>query len=125
MTAIELNAQLLRELSYISGNEGYLQKTLDFIKKLTKSDSATNTRGIVYTEMLERLSDYQEYEKGWDGDNALPSRLFFRRVRIVSYKVGRYSLQPMAHCFFRTENESLVSTLEPMAIRIMRLLTEK
>ena len=72
MTAIELNAQLLRELSYISGNEGYLQKTLDFIKKLTKSDSATNTRGIVYTEMLERLSDYQEYEKGWDGDNALP-----------------------------------------------------
>ena len=33
---------------------------------------ATNTRGIVYTEMLERLSDYQEYEKGWDGDNALP-----------------------------------------------------
>lgn len=72
MTAIELNAQLLRELSYISGNEGYLQKTLDFIKKLTKSDSAINTRGIVYTEMLERLSDYQEYEKGWDGDNALP-----------------------------------------------------
>ena len=72
MTAIELNAQLLRELSYISGNEGYLQKTLDFIKKLTKSDSAINSKGTIYTEMLERLSDYQEYEKGWDGDNALP-----------------------------------------------------
>lgn len=72
MTAIELNAQLLRELSNISGNEGYLQKTLDFIKKLTKSDSATNARGMVYTEMLERLSDYQEYEKGWDGEDALP-----------------------------------------------------
>lgn len=72
MTAIELNAQLLRELSNISGNEGYLQKTLDFIKKLTKSDRATNARGIAYTEMLERLSDYQEFEKGWDGDDALP-----------------------------------------------------
>ena len=60
MTAIELNAQLLQKLSNISGNEGYLQKTLDFIKKLTKSDSATNARGMVYTEMLERLSDYQE-----------------------------------------------------------------
>lgn len=72
MTAIELNAQLLQKLSNISGNEGYLQKTLDFIKKLTKSDSATNARGMVYTEMLERLSDYQEYEKGWDGDDALP-----------------------------------------------------
>ena len=72
MTAIELNAQLLQKLSNISGNEGYLQKTLDFIKKLTKSDSATNARGMVYTEMLERLSDYQEYEKGWDGEDALP-----------------------------------------------------
>ena len=33
MTVIELNAQLLRELSYISDNKGYLLKTLDFIKK--------------------------------------------------------------------------------------------
>ena len=72
MTVIELNAQLLRELSNISGNEGYLQKTLDFIKKLTKSDRATNAKGMAYTEMLERLSDYQEFEKGWDGDDALP-----------------------------------------------------
>ena len=49
MTVIELNAQLLRELSYISDNEGYLQKTLDFIKKLTKSNVASNVRGQIYT----------------------------------------------------------------------------
>lgn len=67
MTVIELNAQLLRELSYISDNEGYLQKTLYFIKKLTKSNVASRQ---IYTEMLERLSDFQEYEKGWDGDDA-------------------------------------------------------
>lgn len=47
MTVIELNAQLLRELSYISDNEGYLQKTLDFIKKLTKSNVASNVRGQI------------------------------------------------------------------------------
>ena len=72
MTAIELNSQLLRELSYISDNESYLQKTLDFIKKLTKSNGVANVKGPVYTEMLERLSDYQEFERGWDGDDALP-----------------------------------------------------
>ena len=69
---IELNSQLLRELSYISDNESYLQKTLDFIKKLTKSNGVANVKGPVYTEMLERLSDYQEFERGWDGDDALP-----------------------------------------------------
>ena len=72
MTAIELNAQLLREISNIADNESYLQKTLDFITKLTKSKTPAGVRGQVYTEMIERLSDFQEYEKGWDGDDALP-----------------------------------------------------
>ena len=72
MTAIELNARLLREISYIADNESYLQKTLDFITKLTKSKQAPIVRGQEYTMMLERLSDYQEYKKGWDGDDALP-----------------------------------------------------
>ena len=72
MTAVELNAQLLREISYIADNESYLQKTLDFIKKLTKSKPSTVVRGQAYMTMLERLSDYQEYKKGWDGDDALP-----------------------------------------------------
>ena len=72
MTAIELNARLLREISYIADNESYLQKTLDFVAKLTKSKSSSMVRGQAYTIMLERLSDYQEYKKGWDGDDALP-----------------------------------------------------
>ena len=87
MTVIELNAQLLRELSYISDNEGYLQKTLDFIKKLTKSNVASNVRGQIYTEMLERLSDFQEYEKGWDGDDALSlSRQVVKNFKAVLQK---------------------------------------
>ena len=72
MTTIELNAQLLREISYIADNESYLQKTLDFITKLTKSKHIAMERGQAYTLLLERLSDFQEYEKGWDGDDALP-----------------------------------------------------
>lgn len=94
MTAIELNAQLLRELSYISGNESYLQKTLDFIKKLTKSNSVPNVKGLVYTEMLERLSDYQEYERGWDGDDALPlSRQVVKNFKTLLQKCRDSELQ--------------------------------
>ena len=72
MTTIELNAQLLQQLSYIATNENYLQRTIDFISKLVKPQDVALPRGIIYTEMLERLSDYQEYERGWDGDDALP-----------------------------------------------------
>ena len=72
MTAIELNAQLLKQISNIADNESYLQKTLDFINKLTKSKSAVADKGATYMELLERLSDFQEYKKGWDGEDALP-----------------------------------------------------
>ena len=87
MTAIELNAQLLREISNIADNESYLQKTLDFITKLTKSKSSTTVRGQAYLTMLERLSDYQEYKKGWDGDDALPiSTLVVKNFKKVLQK---------------------------------------
>lgn len=68
----DLNAQLFLQLSNIADNESYLQQTLDFVIGLAKSENRTNARGKVYTELLERLSDFQEYETGWDGDNALP-----------------------------------------------------
>jgi len=67
-----MNTQLLQQLSYIADNESYLQKTLDFVNNLTKSKSVNVSHGALYTELLERLSDFQEYEKGWDGDEALP-----------------------------------------------------
>ena len=94
MTAIELNAQLLREISYIADNENYLQKTLDFITKLTKSGKTSIVRGQVYMEMLERLSDYQEYEKGWDGDDALPlSSIVVKNFKKVLQKSTDSDLQ--------------------------------
>ena len=72
VTALELNAQLFLQLSTIADNKKYLQRTLDFINELVRSENLSNARGRVYTEMLERLSDFQEYEEGWDGENALP-----------------------------------------------------
>ena len=107
MTVIELNAQLLRELSYISDNEGYLRKTLDFIKKLTKSNESSNVRGQIYTEMLERLSDFQEYETGWDGDDALPlSRQVVKNFKAVLQKSRDSELEGWT--FFPSANGTLL-----------------
>ena len=94
MTAIELNARLLREISYIADNESYLQKTLDFITKLTKSKSSSIVRGQAYMTLLERLSDYQEYKKGWDGDDALPlSSIVVKNFKKVLQKSTDNDLQ--------------------------------
>ena len=94
MTAIELNARLLREISYIADNESYLQKTLDFITKLTKSKPSSIVRGQAYMTLLERLSDYQEYKKGWDGDDALPiSSIVVKNFKKVLQKSTDSDLQ--------------------------------
>lgn len=72
MDTVGLNAQLLRELSYIADNESYIQKTIEFISRLARPMKVASVHGALYVEMLERLSDFQEYEQGWDGEDALP-----------------------------------------------------
>jgi hypothetical protein len=71
MTAIEINAELLMRLSQIAGNSSYMERTLEFLRSLTK-ETVTQTRSQNYQEMLRRLSDFQEYEEGWDDADALP-----------------------------------------------------
>ena len=94
MTAIELNAELYRQLSYIAQDEGFLQKTLDFVKGLTKSKNASSTKGLVYTRMLERLSDYQEYQRGWDGEDAAPlNAIVVRNFKKVLQKAKEENLE--------------------------------
>lgn len=87
MTAIDINAEVLRQLSIISNNKSYLEKTLDFLKGLTSQKGSQTVRGAAYQKMLKSLSDYQEYERGWDDDDALPLyaavvRNVFRRVHL-------------------------------------------
>jgi hypothetical protein len=94
MTTVELNAQLLQQLGYIVNNESYLQKTLDFINKLIMSSDVVTPRGQVYTELLERLSDFQEYERGWDGEDALPlDRRVIKNFKSVLQKSHDSDLQ--------------------------------
>lgn len=73
MTTIEINTELLLQLSHIAGNKSYLERTLDFLRNLTKENlGASKARGIAYQNMLRRLSDFQEYERGWDDEDASP-----------------------------------------------------
>ena len=94
MTSVEINAQLLKQLSYIADNESYLQKTLEFVTKLTKSKSPAVSHGASYTELLERLSDFQEYEEGWDGDDAKPlSKSVVKNFKRLLQKCHEIDLQ--------------------------------
>ena len=68
---VSVSAELLRELGYIADNESYMAKTIAFIKSLTQRQQ-TEVKGVAYMGLLEQLSDFQEYEKGWDGAEALP-----------------------------------------------------
>ena len=70
-TAIDTNTELLMRLSQIVGNSSYLEQTLEFLRNLTK-ESVVQPRSQNYQEMLRRLSDFQEYEEGWDDADAQP-----------------------------------------------------
>ena len=73
MTTVEMNAELLMQLSHIAGNESYMKQTLEFLRTLTgTARHEAQSRGLPYQQMLRRLSDFQEYERGWDDADALP-----------------------------------------------------
>lgn len=74
MSTAQINAQIFQQLSLIADNESCLQKTLDFLKSLTKGwnlEAKTVSR-VEYSRLIKQLSDYQEYEYDWDGDGASP-----------------------------------------------------
>ena len=72
MNTIELNAEIYRQLGYLADDRSYLEKALEMLRGLTRIKSTAGARGSVYTEMLESLSDFQDYELGWDGEDAAP-----------------------------------------------------
>lgn len=72
MTTIELNAEIYRQIGYLSDDRSYLEKALELLQGLTRIKSVAKARSRKYTELLESLSDFQSYEQGWDGENALP-----------------------------------------------------
>lgn len=113
MTAIEMNSELFLQLSQIAGNESYIERTLNFLRALTREANTTApTRGLAYQTLLKRLSDFQEYEQGWDGDNARP----IHRNVVKNFK------QVLEHCsdslltgwtIFPAANGSLLMEYKP------------
>lgn len=50
MTAIEINAEIYRSLGYLSGNESYLRKAMEELKRLAmqmSQESKTTTTGKI------------------------------------------------------------------------------
>lgn len=92
MNTVNVSAEVLRELGYIADNSSYMEKVLDYIRSLTKKNVVQ--RGAIYTSLLEQLSDFQEYEAGWDGAGALPlSKKVVKNFKAVLAKASEKSLQ--------------------------------
>ncbi len=91
-TTASVSAELLRELGYIAGNENYMAKTIAYIRSLTHSRQKEE-KGVAYMNLLEQLSDFQEYQKGWDGADALPlNAKVIRNFKSVIQKSDEASL---------------------------------
>lgn len=72
MNALELNAEIYRQIGYLADDRSYLEKALEMLRGLVRVKSTAKARGREYTELLESLSDFQDYEQGWDGEDAAP-----------------------------------------------------
>ena len=72
LNTTELNKEIYRQIGYLSDERDYLEKALQLLRGLTLLKSASQARSKEYTQLLESLSDFQDYERGWDGEDALP-----------------------------------------------------
>lgn len=64
MTALELNAELFRELSIIAKDEGLMKETVRYLKKLTASKRIDDSL-ITKEEMEKRINTAEEdFRKG-------------------------------------------------------------
>jgi len=88
MNTINVSAEIFRELGYIASNESSLESVLNYIRSL-KPKSTELSHGAVYMALLEQLSDFQEYEQGWDGAGALPlSKKVVKNIKSVLAKTA-------------------------------------
>ena len=72
MNTIDLNAEIYRQIGYLSDDRSYLKKAHEMLRGLSRIKTAAQARGREYVELLESLSDFQKYEQGWDGEDAAP-----------------------------------------------------
>lgn len=72
LNATQLNREIYRQIGYLSDDRDYLEKALEMLRGLTQVKSTAQARSGDYTQLLESLSDFQDYEQGWDGEDAQP-----------------------------------------------------
>ena len=72
LNTVELNKEIYRQIGYLSDDRVYLEKVLEMLRGLTLVKATAQGRSRDYTQLLESLSDFQDYEQGWDGEDALP-----------------------------------------------------
>ena len=73
MTAIRMKQASVNLINKIDdSNTALIKKVYYFLSMLAMPDMDVKLRGLDYQEMIKRLSDFQEYEQGWDGNDAMP-----------------------------------------------------
>lgn len=72
MTSIHTDLKQLNEDSLRAVSQYVRVLIMHSGNNATSAESDTQTRGFTYQNMLKRLSDFQEFEQGWDGEDARP-----------------------------------------------------
>ena len=73
-TAVHIDTQLYNNVAeYAKKQHVSVDKMLEgYLMLLSYETSERKLRGVAYQELIRRLSDFQEYEEGWDGEGARP-----------------------------------------------------
>ena len=64
LNAIELNKEIYRQIGYLADDRVYLEKAREMLRGLTLVKATAQGRSKDYTQLLESLSDFQDYEQG-------------------------------------------------------------
>lgn len=73
MTAVRMKEASVNLINRIDDKDtALIEKVYYILTMLAKPADAEKPRGLDYQGMIKRLSDFQEYEQGWDGADARP-----------------------------------------------------
>lgn len=115
-TAVYIDTQLYNNVAeYARRQHTSVDKMLEsYIIALQTIPEASSSkpRSLIYQELMSRLSDFQEYEQGWDGDDARPLNLqAIRNFKTVLRNANDGVLQGWT--IFPAANGSLLMEYKP------------
>ncbi len=114
-TAVHIDTQLYNNAAeYARRQNTSVDKMLEgyIIALQTMPEDSSKPRSLIYQELMSRLSDFQEYEQGWDGDDARPLNLqAVRNFKTVLRNASDRVLQGWT--IFPAANGSLLMEYKP------------